>query len=98
MYATQATLEAVEARLSAAEDKLDRLITALKEYSTSGAEYPQGSTTHFHAILPGSVVMGGGSRMDKPLFGYDCDGPARGSCGHCGEPASEHACPEVKDG
>jgi len=98
MYATQATLEALEARLSAAEDKLDRLITALKEYSTSGAEYPQGSTTHFHTILPGSVVMGGGSRMDKPLFGFQDSDHQRGFCGGCGEPASEHACPEVKDG
>jgi len=74
MYATQAVVEALEERLSAAEDKLDALIKALREYSTSGAEYPQGSTTHFHTILPDSLVLcagpapDAGSNRAHPLF------------------------------
>lgn len=38
---------------------------------------------------------GGGSRKDKYLLGYQDETGAR-ACVQCGEPASEHACPEVK--
>jgi len=43
-----------------------------------------------------NLPSGGGSRMDKPLFGYEDSGSHYSSCRNCGEPASEHACPEVK--
>jgi len=42
------------------------------------------------------VPQGGGSRMDKPLFGFDPGFSMGSMCTHCGEPASKHGCPEVK--
>jgi hypothetical protein len=36
----------------------------------------------------------GGSRADKPLYGYQSDHAA--SCQGCGEPAESHICPEVR--
>lgn len=39
---------------------------------------------------------GGGSRADRPLLGYQAPFGTAWPCDHCGEPASEHGCPEVR--
>ena len=41
---------------------------------------------------PGELI-----NLDEPLFGYQDSDSQRGFCGGCQEPASEHACPEVKE-
>lgn len=86
-YATQAELEAVERRVQVLEDKIDSLIDALKRWS-----WTQSQDGHAHPMM---LVIGGGSRNDRPLLGYDTDRKA-GPCLYCGEPASEHGCPGVK--
>ena len=86
-HATQAELEAIERRLEIVEDKINSLIVALKRWT-----WTQHENGHAHPMV---IPIGGGSRLDKPLFGFQQRDGLSGVC-ECGEPASEHACPEVE--
>jgi hypothetical protein len=86
-YATRAEMEAIERRLQAVEDKIDSLIVALKRWTWTNHQ-----DRHVHPIV---FPVGGGSRLDRPLFGFQARADHDDIC-ECGEPASEHACPEVQ--
>jgi hypothetical protein len=82
-YATQAELEAVEGRVRECEDTLRDIKNAFRRF----AEQTECARNYADPMAP--------LRLDKSRFGYQPEYVA-GPCLQCGEPDSEHGCPEVK--
>lgn len=102
LLAQHETLKSLSDHVRGLQIEVGRLKQRLEDLRNSGdlrAPLPNTKATEYFIGGNPPQCAGpapeGGSRKDRPLFGYEGSDYAN-QCGHCGEPASEHGCPEVK--
>ena len=92
---TEKTLEERVAELEGWADLTEAEVNRLSAFVKDKWEWTSaaGEDQHRHGVPP--IPIHGGSRKESPLLGFEA-GTGAAPCCNCGEPSSNHPCPEVR--